>query len=295
MKIIRLGMTESGLLFLFYLLKNNLVNDLEIKKNITNIINSLTNWLYTTSGYYDKTVIGNYFNFNNLAINKNLFDFIDHLKITVSNCDKTYLLFHDNRFITELFNKYKEKFINDYNIKNIIISNHLKFEDRLQEVFDNIKNKKVLVISSFDGLIKKQYENGNVYKIYEKFPSLITLETLKSPYCFFNNGPENNYFETLNTMYIEISNKIRKKKINIVLLGCGVYGHMLTHKIHTELNKDAIYLGGYIQTLFGIKNERNNEHGDLNIDANKDNFWITVIPDEYKPPNYKLIENGCYW
>jgi hypothetical protein len=66
---------------------------------------------------------------------------------------------------------------------------------------------------------------------------------------------------------------------------------MLTHKIHTELNKDAIYLGGYIQKIFGIKNQRNNEH----VDINANNYWITEIPDEYKPQNYKLIENGCYW
>ena len=290
MKIIRLGMTETGLLFLLYLIKNNLVNDPKIKKDIQDKIKSCINWLYTTSGYYDKSVIGNYFNFDNTAFNTNFFDFINHLKIVINNCDKTYLLFY-NGIMSDLFNKYKEKFISEYNIKNLIASNHLKFEDRVQEVFDNIKNKNVLVITSFDGLVKQQYENGNIYKIYNNFPILKSLETVKFPYCFFNNGPDKNYFETLDKMYIVISNEIQKKNIDIVLLGCGSFGHMLTHKIHTELNKDAIYLGGYIQTLFGIKNERNNEHSDLNAH----NYWITEIPDDYKPPNYKLIENGCYW
>jgi hypothetical protein len=24
-------------------------------------------------------------------------------------------------------------------------------------------------------------------------------------------------------------------------------------------------------------------------------YWVTTIPDEYKPPNYEKIEDGCYW
>jgi len=286
MKIIRLGMTESGLVFLTYLSKSGLITDPNLKKNISNSIMSLLNWLYTTSGYYDKQVKGNYFNFDMTALTKNFFTFIKDLEITLENCDKTYMLFHKG-FISSLFEQYGKDFIEKFNIKNLFISNHLKLEDRSPEIFDNIRDKKVLVISSFDGLIKKQYENSNVYKIYDKFPKIKSLDTIKFPYCFLNNGPDQNYFETLNKIFEEIKNK----DFDVVLLGCGAYGHMLTHKIHTELNKDAIYIGGYIQTIFGIKNTRNDEHNDLI--TNK--YWITKIPDEYKPPNYKLIENGCYW
>jgi hypothetical protein len=38
----------------------------------------------------------------------------------------------------------------------------------------------VLCVSSFDGLIQQQYNSGNVYKIYEKFPKLADLKTIKS-------------------------------------------------------------------------------------------------------------------
>jgi hypothetical protein len=286
MKIIRLGMTEAGLVFLTYLSGSGLINDPILKKNISDSIISLVNWLYTTSGYYDKEVKANYFNFDITSLNKNFFNFIKDLRLTLENCDRTYMLFHKG-FITSLFEKYGKEFIEKFNIKNLIISNHIKFEDRMQEIFNHIKDKKVLVISSFDGLIKKQYENGNVYKIYDKFPKIKSLDTLKFPYCFLNNGPDKNYFETLDKIYEEI----KKKDFDVVLLGCGAYGHMLTHKIHAELNKEAIYVGGYIQTLFGIKNTRNDEHKDLI--TNK--YWITQIPNNYKPSNYKLIENGCYW
>ena len=75
------------------------------------------------------------------------------------------------------------------------------------------------------------------------------------------------------------------------MLGCGAYGHMLTHKIHSELNKDAIYVGGTITNLFGILSSREMKYTDLKHNE----FWITQIPDKYKPSNYKSIEDGCYW
>ena len=66
---------------------------------------------------------------------------------------------------------------------------------------------------------------------------------------------------------------------------------MLTHKIHTDLHKDAIYVGGGITTLFGILSTREKKHTDLIPNE----FWICDIPDEYKPENYKAVEDGCYW
>ena len=68
------------------------------------------------------------------------------------------------------------------------------------------------------------------------------LKTIKFPYCFLNNGPHNNYHETLEYIF----DKIKEVDFDVALLGCGCYGHLLCHKIHNELNKDAIYLGGSI-------------------------------------------------
>jgi glutamate racemase len=125
-----------------------------------------------------------------------------------------------------------------------------------------------------------------VKKVYDFFPSIISLETVSFPYCFCNNGSEQNYSETLEKVF----EQIRMKDFDIALLGCGAYGHMLTHKIHAVLHKDAYYIGGSITNLFGILTTR---EATTNIATNE--FWITKIPDEFKPPNYKMIENGCYW
>ena len=273
MKIIRLGMTESGILFILFLKDNSLSNSYL----------NLLNWLYTTSGYYDKQVKGNCFNFNQTCITENYNKFIQQVILSINDCD-IQLLFH--KHFLNIFPKHKDKFLKHYNIKKIDILNDIPFEGRLESIFSYMAYRKVLVLSSFDGLIKKQYNSGNTQHIYNEFPN-IKLEVLKMPYCFFNNGPHKNYFETLEHIF----NQIKHIDFDIALLACGCYGHMLGHKIHTELKKDSIYIGGDITTMFGILSERTKQ--DNKPITNE--YWITHIPDEYKPHNYKLIENGCYW
>lgn len=285
MKIVRLGMTESGLLFLTFASKNLQLHP-EEKKAISKYILSLTNWLYTTSGYYDKTVPGNNFNFDVRALNKNFMEYMNHLKIAVANCKETQFYFHDG-FIRSLYERNKEQFINHFHINNFNLLNDTKFSSRINRVYDEMKGKKILVVSSFATLIEQQYNSGNVLKLGLNFPDTLGIEGVTFPYCFQNNGPDNNYFETLNKVF----DMIKEKEFDIALLGCGAYGHMLTHKIHEDLDKEAIYIGGCITNLFGILSAREREHTDLVSNE----FWITHIPEEYRPDNYKTVENGCYW
>ena len=285
MKIVRLGMTESGLLFLTYLSKNISLPP-DIKRAVSKNIMNLLNWLYTTSGYYDKNVNGTKFNFDIKALNANFLNYIEQLKISVKGCEQTQFYFHDG-LIRSLYEQVKDKFISDLCINNFTLLNDTKFSSRIDNIYSYIKDKKVLVISAFDGIIKQQYVSGNIYKLGLNFPYIIGLEVIKFPYCFLNNGPHNNYFETLEAVF----NEIKQIDFDIALLGCGAYGHMLTHKIHDELKKDAIYIGGCITNLFGILSSREKKYTDLKPNE----YWITTIPDEYKPQNYKAIEDGCYW
>jgi hypothetical protein len=284
MKIVRLGNTESHLLFITYILKNGNENAY-VKSQLSSMLKNFANWLYTTAGYYDKSVPGNKFNFTETAFNINFFKFIKHLQVSVGNCAAMQIYMGDN--MMPLFQKYKDSFFQAYGIVNFQLMNGTHFYDRINSIFEHMKDKKVLVISSFDGLIEKQYKSGNVYKIYDKFPKIVSLQTYKFPYCFLNSGPHNNYHETLESVFDDI----KKMDFDIVLLGCGCYGHMLCHKISEELNKDAIYLGGSIQTLFGILSSRERQHSNLPYNEH----WITKIPVEYRPANYKDIEDGCYW
>jgi hypothetical protein len=285
MKIVRLGMTESSILILTFISKNYILPN-DIKHTISKILMNMVNWLYSTSGYYDKSVEGKYFNFNYTALNKNFFSMVTDLGTAIENCEISQMFIHEG-FVMNLFNTYKNDFIKKFKIKKLSILNGTQFQDRIPYIFDKMNNKKVLVLSSFVKLINQQYESGNLHIIYPNFPNVLSLVTIQTPYCYTNNGPHQNYFETLSYLF----EQIKTMDFDIAVLGCGIYGHMLTHKIHSELNKDAIYVGGSIQTLFGILSSREKNHGAIKYDEH----WITEIPEEYRPENYKLIEDGCYW
>ena len=53
-------------------------------------------------------------------------------------------------------------------------------------------------------------------------------------------------------------NKIKEKEtsFDVILMSGAAFGHILTHKCHSELKKDIVYLGGSIQEMFGIASKR---------------------------------------
>jgi len=284
MKIVRLGNTESHLLLSYYVIKYTYESD-TIKMQFDRMFMSFANWLYSSAGYYDKDVKGTPFNFDKTAITPKFLKYINELETAIGNCEETQFYFPPNIFA--FLKKHEQHFLQVYKIKKFKLLNETRFNDRVDQIYDFMKHKKVLIVSSFDGLIQKQYDSGNVYKIYPKFPQLQSLDTVKFPYCFCNDGPHQDYFETQDYIF----DLIKEKDFDIAILGCGSYGHMLCHRIDNDLKKDAIYVGGNIQEMFGILCEREKNAGFIKPNE----FWITDIPKEYRPTNFKLVENGCYW
>lgn len=290
MKITRLGMTESGILLLSF--ANNYCNvDPTVKLHIRKHIVSLTNWLYTTSGYYDKAVPGSKFNFTEAACTtRNFGKLIRQWEMAVHGCEEAQFYFHDG-FIRALFENIKNHFQNHYGITNMVVLNETKTIDRMPKYYAHIANKKVLVVSSFAELCVQQYTSGNVHKLGISFPATVKeVVGVTTPYCFLNTGPHRDYFETLDAIFEEIE----KADFDVAVLGCGVYGHMLTHMIHKELGKDAIYIGGCVTNLFGILSSREKNLG-MGKDVELNEYWLLTIPEKYRPANFKDIEDGCYW
>ena len=284
MKIVRFGNTETHLLLCYYLLTYENLPD-HIKPQLQKAFMSFTNYLYSDSGYYDKKVQGNVFNFNESAYTSNYWKYIAELETSCGGCKEFQV--YGSPGIHNILNQCMDRFKAKYNIGIMKNLNGTNIKDRIDFIYDQMKDKKVLVVSSFGGLAQQQYDCGNVYKIYPKFPKLKSLEYINFPYSINNNGPHENYFETSDHMW----NKIKEKDFDIALLSCAAYGHILTHKIHSELKKDVIYVGGNIQEIFGIASKREKEAG--HIKPNE--YWITTIPDEYIPKNCVLPEGGCFW
>jgi hypothetical protein len=282
-KLLRLGFTETTLLFIYWCKKYKNIKFKEMK-------NTFTKWLYTTSGYYDKTMNGNYFDV--IHNDKDPEVYIKYLNILLTflkNSDNLSLFFHrfndENKIVCENKNilQLKEEFKEYFNYKDF---GYLPKE----KIFNFISNKNLLIISPFSSLVKQQIDSGNCKKIYENFPDINNVICYQNIYTFFNNGPHHNILETCEILFNEIKQTIDINSFDTVLISCGAYSCLFAEKFFNLENKNVCTIGGELHDLFGIMNNRNRN----NITINQE-YWIQNIPDEYKPEGYMKIEDGCYW
>jgi hypothetical protein len=276
--MIRLGYTESQLLFYYYLDKFNVYD----KKAYEERQNNLINWLYSTSGFYDKTITGTYFNFdanhikNTETYNKYFEKVLRNIK-NINNC-KIMFNFHDQdvKYIPQEIN---EQFYNYLNINNKVT----KYPD----VFSFMSKKKILIINNLSYLMKKQYKSGNIKKICPEFPDdVIDIKCFENGYTFLNSGPHKNILQT----YRKLCTKIKEIDFDGALISAGAYSSLLAYHISNKLNKEVYICGGDLPNYFGIKTLRADIHHKHLINE----YWIPV-PEYMKPANYKKIEDGIYW
>jgi hypothetical protein len=282
-KHLRLGFTECTLLFInWYLINNKVYN-----KDIHNWKQNLNKWLYTTSGYYDNTIHSNYMDATHvtteISSNPPTYNtYFNTLYEFIKNADNFSYGVHYPKNSNEFI-----EFISSLNIQN-------QKANTIDYFFNKIKNNKILIISPFAKLIQQQYESGNCIKIYNNFPNVDKISYYTNIYTFFNKGPHNNILETIDYIFNDISSIVNSIDYNIVVISAGAYSNLLAKKFY-DINKDVITLGGNLQDYFGILNRRSKDKLKNNVEIQNNKYWITDIPDEYKPDDYMKIENGCYW
>ena len=240
-------------------------------------------WLYSTGGYYDKSISGNYFNFDSDAClasanyNRYMATLLEiikdtHLVLNFHDLHPAYLPYKHE------FEDYLQTITKSYRTYNIGINLFL-----MNLLFSKIAGKRVLIINPSSSLMKQQYDNANVSKIYDNFPVLADIQIFENLYTFFNNGPDNSFFETADN----ICKEIHSKDFDICVISAGDYSSIVGNYIWRVMKKDVIVLGGNLLSIFGIKTGRNK-------DRTFNEFWISV-PEHLKPNDYMKIENGCYW
>jgi hypothetical protein len=265
MKFQRPGYTETTLLFIQYLREHGINSEKLIKSEVKFI-----NWLYSTAGFYDKEVSGSYFDIDTeKAINsQNYKKFLNDYRKALKESDRLCLLIHEFFVDKEKIPEFQDS-LNPKGLWNWF---------DYKPWYKILENKKVLLVSSFAALMEKQYNCGNIRKIDADFPN-ISIIAYKTPYTFFNNGPDKNFFETLDVM----KNDISSIDFDVAIIACGPYAVFLADHCN-NIGKMGVSIGSRMHSMFGI---------DLN---QKDNpLWISTIPDEYKPIGYEKIERGRYW
>lgn len=278
-KYIRLGYGETSLLFINWIENNkwDKISDFD-KRQLIKSKTTLINWLYTTSGYYDSSISGTYFDFDaKKAENESYKRYMKLLYEASSNAYVLQLCFHN---FEETIKAYKDEFYKSFNAK--------KHEPiGIRHVCELVDNKRVLVISSFANLVKQQIVSGNHKKIHNIYPPILDVITYTTPYTFFNSGPDGHMLNTLEKIKQDI--KQLRDQFDVAIISFGSYTALLADYIYQELDKSVLCIGRMLQVVFGIKTSRT-----ITESMKNPEYWIPV-PDEYKPPNYQKIENGCYW
>jgi hypothetical protein len=284
MKIVRPGNTEFHLIIAQFCEKYCNPNEDELKE-IALIKFTYIDWIYKTSGYYDKSMPQKERYRFPEDYTDNLRIYIEKMTEALTNSDELYGIVWIIGSKSILI-KYIPKFEEMYNVKCIPGGGNAMV------ALNQIKNKKkILVISSFKEQIDQQISTGNLFKIRPELENSQFI-TYKFPYTFLNNGPHQNSLETLE--YIQNDIKENYSDFDIAILACGSYGSFLVNFIDKELKKDAIYIGGQLPLIFGIIGKRD-KWAIKQIYNNDTTYLIDGIPDECKPTGWEKIESGCYW
>jgi hypothetical protein len=153
------------------------------------------------------------------------------------------------------------------------------------------KNKKVLLISPFGDIMKKQYDTKKDLLYNQPHPLQVKSLDYVNTYITINNNKYNanlihsSFIETLEIL----KNEIKNKDFDVAFISCGAYATPLGLYICKELNKQAIYIGGVLQLFFGINGRRyskNNRNNLNNKGINPNQYWInpptSLLCDELK-------------
>ena len=109
---------------------------------------------------------------------------------------------------------------------------------------------------------------------------------VKSENTITGNEVDDHWLQTFNKLKKRVKNE---KEPGLWLLSCGCYGLALCEDIKNRGGK-AIYVGGLLQLLFGIRGKRWDDREEVKRNYNE--YW--VYPSE-RPKNAENVESACYW
>lgn len=195
-------------------------------------------------------------------------------------------------------------------LKNKVCFSHIEILDPcdLAIEYENpwtmeLKDKNVLVVSSMENTIKKQWEiRHKVWGEYvDKILPFNLVDVIKSPHMpdveggvLYNESKE---MRTWIDVKKFLEDEIDKHDYDVLLVGCGSYAPVLASHAKTR-GKTAITTCGNTQLFFGICGGRwTLNSGWKNFPKCYNEYWSYPDPEDI-PKNYKLVETKegkCYW
>jgi hypothetical protein len=274
----RLGMTESTLL-LFYFFDH--VLQCPSSKLYNDQQNYLINWLFSTSGFYDKTVKGNYFDFDAENIKKQpdgvyLKYFRALLNIVRTVKQRVVFNFHKihPELSTDEFYEYIER------------AEHPEYDEEAEFLKALGEHKNIVIVNNLGQLMKRQYDTGGALPSLPEFES---VDYYMNGYSFLNNGVHRNIFETADSICCDLQKQLTGKQ-TLVVVSAGAYSTFIAYFLSHKCNKSVFVIGGNLPFYFGIRTNRV-----VKFFADRIDSTFVTVPESLKPKCHKLIEDSCYW
>lgn len=148
---------------------------------------------------------------------------------------------------------------------------------------------RVLVVHPFAASIEAQYRThrNRLFLDPDVLPAFDLLTVLPPQTLSGNTGGFSSWSDALASLL----DKVAAKAFDVAIIGCGAYG-LPTGAFVKKLGKVGVHLGGPTQMLFGVRGGRWDAMAGGRILPN--DHWCRPAPEE-RPPNWKNVENGCYW
>lgn len=144
---------------------------------------------------------------------------------------------------------------------------------------ETLVGKKVLVVSPFAKSVTENFGRRHTFFKEINYPEF-ELRTVNTPITYFGLSdefyPHENWVQTLEALQQEIS----KQDFDVALLSCGSYALPLGGFISATLQKQAIYVGGVLQLMFGIMGRRY-ENIFFSQHINTESFIYPIEKDRY--------------
>ena len=104
---------------------------------------------------------------------------------------------------------------------------------------------------------------------------------------------------SLSRLTARVDAAYKVERFDVALLSCGGLGMLLGHHL-VQQGRSAVYVGGWLQVLFGIMGQRwvrllkNREHPLSAVWAAHRTAWTRPLPQE-TPPRASSVEEKAYW
>ena len=154
------------------------------------------------------------------------------------------------------------------------------FYKKLVEEITKVDNR-ITIVSYFIEDMKRQLEN--ITHIHPWMAS-IKWTFVKSHNTIQGNNKHKSWSET----FIDLKKRVDRTEAKYVFLSCGCYGLPLCNYLKSQ-GRNPLYIGGFLQLLFGLKGKRWEERQEITKEYNK--YW--KYPS-IKPMNSEKVENWCY-